>query len=345
MRTLKQRREVHVVPAQPRAHRLAVIRWLYIAVVVALTAWLINYSFGGLFYMRSEGLVLGEPGVVAAEFPVTVRDILVHQGEHVKKGQVAAVVSSQSVAETIARLTAEVAARESRRGELRIRDSVVNGLLALAEQRQKVATSARKKLETLLSQGDLVLNQRTTAVDLEFRSYQDLEALKAEKPVLEDELRTLTAALAEANGAIGDLRKLYDNGRLRVPIDGVVSRVIANKGSVMRAGDPLIELYGTKRFVLGYIPTGTLYNVVVGDRVQIKVGLQTMQGVITRVEPVAAALPKEFQSAFAPVDTRQLIRVDFEPGEMPPPLLTKVSLRPAEFLPHWVGRIWRDWRP
>ena len=172
MRTLKQRREVHVVPAQPRAQRLAAIRGLYIAVAVALTAWLINYSFGGLFYMRSEGLVLGEPGVVAAEFPVTVRDILVHQGEHVKKGQVAAVVSSQSVAETIARLTAEVAARESRRGELRIRDSVVNGLLALAEQRQKVATSARKKLETLLSQGDLVLNQRTTAVDLEFRSYQ-----------------------------------------------------------------------------------------------------------------------------------------------------------------------------
>ena len=95
----------------------------------------------------------------------------------------------------------------------------------------------------------------------------------------------------------------------------------------MRAGDPLIELYGTKRFVLGYVPTGTLYSVAVGDPVQIKVGLQTLQGTITRVESVAAALPREFQRSFVPVDTRQLIRVEFAPGKVPPPLFTKVNLR------------------
>ena len=345
MLALKQRHEVHVLPVQPRARRLTVIRWLYIAGVIALAVWLINFSFGGLLYLQSEGLVLGEPAVVAAEFPVTVRDILVHQGESVKKGQVAAIVSSQNVAEAIARLTADIAARETRRGELRIRNSVIRALLSRALERQKIATSARKQLETLLSSGDLALNQRTAAVDMEFHSYQDLEALKAEQPVLEDELRTLTAALAGAESAVGDLRKLYDKGRLRVPIDGVVSRIIANKGSVTRAGDALIELYGTQRFVLGYVPTGTLYSVAVGDEVQIKVGLQTMRGTITRVEPVAAALPKEFQRAFAPVDTQQLIRVEFAPVEVPPPLFTKVNLRSAHILPRWVDRFWRDRRP
>lgn len=341
MRYLRRRNDPHALPVQPRAHRLAVIRWLYIGTMLALTIWLVDFSFGSLLYLQSEGLVLGEPGVVAAEFPVTVRDILVHQGESVKKRQVAAIVSSQNVTETIARLTAEVAARESRRGEMRTRSAVINGLLSRAQDRQEIATSARKKLETLLSQGDLALNQRTAAVDMEFRSYQDLEALKAEKPVVEDELRALSAALAEAESAIGDLRKLYDNGRLRVPIDGVVSRIIANKGSVTRAGDALIELYGTQRFVLGYVPTGTLYSVAVGDEVQIKVGLQTMRGTITRVEPVAAALPREFQRSFAPVDTQQLIRVEFAPGEVPPPLFTKVNLRSARILPRWAGRLAR----
>ena len=146
-----------------------------------------------------------------------MRDILVRQGESVKKGQVAAVVSSQNVTEAIARLTADVAAREGRRGDLRIRGAVINGLLSLAQQRQRIATGARKQLETLLAQGDLVLNQRTAAVNMEYRSYQDFEALKAEKPVVEDELRILNGALAKAESAIGDLRKLYDNGRLRVP--------------------------------------------------------------------------------------------------------------------------------
>ena len=258
-----------------------------------------------------------------------------------KRGQVAAIVSSQNVTEAIARLTADLAARETRRGELHIRNSVVEALLIHAQERQKIASDARKKLETLLSNGDLALNQRTAAVEMEFRGYQDLEALKAEQPVLRDELRALTAALAEAESAIGDLRKLYDGGRLRIPIDGVVSRVIANKGSVTRAGEPLIELYGTERFVVGYVPTGTLYSVGVGEQVQIKVGLQSMLGTITRVEPVAAALPKEFQRSFAPVDTQQLIHVEFAPGEVPPPLFTKVSLRSTRIVPRWVERIWR----
>ena len=101
-------------------------------------------------------------------------------------------------------------------------------MLALA-RRQNIASNARKELETLMAHGNLSLNQRTAAVDMEYRSSQDLEALKAEQPVLNEELRALSSALAKAEGAIADLRKLYDDGRLRVPLDGVISRVVANK--------------------------------------------------------------------------------------------------------------------
>lgn len=341
MRFLKRRHEAHAPPIQPRAHRLSVICWLYIAGVLASAIWLIDFFFGSLFYLQSEGLVLGKPGVVAAEFPVTVRDILVHQGESVKKGQVGAIVSSQNVTEAIARLTADIAARETRRGELNIRSSVVNGLLSLAHNRQEVATDTRKALETLQSQGGLTLNQRTAAIDMEYRSSQDLEVLKAEKPVLEGELHALSAALADAEAAVVDLRKLYDNGRLRIPIDGVVSRIVADQGSVTRPGDAIIELYGEERFVVGYVPTGAVYDVAIGDEVQIKIGWRTARGRIARVEPVAAALPREFQRAFAPVDTQQLIRVDFAPGEVPPPLFTKVTLHSAEIMPRWAIRILR----
>jgi hypothetical protein len=126
-------------------------------------------------------------------------------------------------------------------------------------------------------------------------------------------------------------------------MDGVITRVVANKGSVTRAGDPIVELYGNQHFVLGYVPTGTLYRVAVGDEVQIRTGLQTSRGTITRVEPVAAALPREFQRSFAPVETQQLIRVEFAPGEAPPPLFTKVNLRSDNIIPRWVYRIWRKW--
>jgi hypothetical protein len=79
--------------------------------------------------------------------------------------------------------------------------------------------------------------------------------------------------------------------------------------------------------------------------VQITAGLQSLRGTITRVEPVAAALPREFQRSFAPVETQQLIRVEFAPGEVPPPLFTKVNLRSDQIVPRWVYRVWRKYIP
>lgn len=339
MRYLKRRNFLEAPPNEPRSRRLTLIRWLYLTGVLMGAIWLGNFFLGDRLFFRSEGLVLGEPAVVAAEFPVTLRDILVREGEAIEAGKIVAIVSSQTVAETIARLSADVAARSIRQSELRIRSEVVDAMIPLAEHREKFASSARKELETLLERHYLGINQHTTALENEFRGAQDLQTLKSEKQIIESELAKLGAALAEAQTAIGDLRRIYDAGRLAAPITGVVTRLAANKGSVVRAGEPIIELNGNQRFVLAYVPTGSLYDVKEGDKVVVKTGMQATQGIITRVEPFAAALPREFQRAFTPVERRQVIRVEFLAGEISPPLFTKVSVRSAAILPAWVRQL------
>ena len=82
-----------------------------------------------------------------------------------------------------------------------------------------------------------------------------------------------------------------------------------------------------------------------GDEVRIKSGLQTTRGTITRVEPFAAALPREFQRAFTPVERQQVIRIEFAAGESPPPLFTKVLVRPAAILPAWLRKLGRSHGP
>jgi multidrug resistance efflux pump len=340
MRRLKARPSLHTLPHQPRSKRQAVIRLVYFSALLGLAAWLSDLFLGSLFYLRSEGLVLGEPAVIAAEFPVTVRDLLVREGEHVKAGSVAAIVTSQTVAESIARLTADLAGRESRLSELRIRGEKVEALIRLAQMRQEVTADARSELEKLMKDGLLTLDKRTAAVESEFRSLQDLEALKAEKRVVEAEINNLQTASLEAETAVRDLRHLYDDGKMRVPIDGIVSHRAVDKGAVVRAGEPLIEISGEQRFVLAYIPPGGLYDVAVGDRVQINSGLRSAEGIITRVEPFAAALPREFQRAFTPVERQQVLRVEFAPGENAPPLFTKVQLRSYDRLPRFITRLW-----
>jgi len=340
MRRLKFRRIGDSLPNEPRRRRQAVIRWVYIASVVGLAAVLGDIFVGGLFYLRSEGSVVGELAVIAAEFPVTIRDIRVHQGDRVRAGDIAATVSSQSVTEAIARLTGELASREVRLSELRIRGETVDAIVGFAETRHLIAANARKDLETLMGRGLLPIDKRTAAVETEYRSEQDLSSLRAEKRVIEDEMGSLTGVLGEARTAIGELRRLYDQGRMRVPIDGIVGRVAAEQGAVVRAGEPLFEIYGERRYVLGYLRTGGLYEIKPGDRVTIETGLQTAEGIVARVEPIAAALPREFQRAFTPVEREQVIRIEFAEGETPLPLLTKVKLRSGILLPHWIRWIW-----
>src|SRR5262249_13772597 len=242
MRYFKQRRAPVTQLIEPRTRRLTIIRWVYLASMFVLAGWLANFFFGDLLYLRSEGLVIGQPSVVAAEFPVTVRDLLVREGEQVKAGQVAAVVTSQEVLETIARLSADIAARQVRLGELRIRDQTIDAMLVLAQDRDKVAASARQEFEKLVQQGYQSIDKRTAAVESEYRSRQDLESLKAEKRSVDEELKILNTVLGEAQSALRDLRRNYDEGRLRVSIDGIVSRVSVDRGAVVRAGEPLVEI-------------------------------------------------------------------------------------------------------
>jgi multidrug resistance efflux pump len=336
---LKLRHPKETFANEPRIHRQAVIRWIYLAIVAGLALWLFDLFFGSYFYLRSEGMVLGEPAVVAAEFSVTVRDIRSHAGDQVRAGQVVAVVSSQAVAESIARMADNQADRSVRMSELQVRSQTVDSVIHLASARQNITADAREKLESLQARGWLPIDKRVAAVDSDFRSSEDLAQLTAQQLALVGQIATLAAAFAQADHAEEDLRHLYGGGELRAPIDGIVGPRLTEKGAVLAAGQPLMEIYGHDRFVLAYLPTGGVFSVLPGDRVRISNGMLTFAGVIVRVEPIAVALPREFQRAFTPVDRRQLIRVEFLPGQEPPLLFSKVTLSSSELVPAWLRAI------
>ena len=340
MKRLKARTMPDALPNEPRRRRQAVIRWVYLTSVIGLALFLADLFFGSLFYLRSEGLVLGDQAVVAAEFPLTVRDVRVREGDRIEAGDIAALVSSQSVIESIARLTADAASRETRLSELRIRREKADAIIGFAEARHRLATDARQEYERVMARGFLPLDKHTAAIETEYRSQEDLDTLKAERQIVDAELNSLSGVLSEADAAIADLRRLYDQGRMRAPMSGIVGRVAAEKGAVVRTGDPLFEIYGEKRYVLGYLPTGGLYDISPGERVWIATGLQRVEGIVTRVEPIAAALPREFQRAFTPVDRQQVLRIELAAGEDAMPLFTKVKIESQLSMSHWVISLW-----
>jgi multidrug resistance efflux pump len=301
------------------------IKWTYLLALIGFGVWVFDVFFGGHIYLRGDGLVLGQPAVVAAEYNVTVREVMVKEGEFAE-GQVVVQISSQQVTETRARLSSEAASRAARLVEMDIRSEVVDAMLAPAEHREAVAIEGKNQLNESYKKGLLPVISRTAAAEQAYNSQKDAEALRAEKRALSDQIKMLTVATEQADRALSDLLDMFDQGKLRAPIAGTVSTVLANRGAVVRAGDPLLELVGDHRFVVAWVPVGRWYKLEVGQRVSINAGTGPLAGTISRIGTVASALPREFQKAFAPTERLQLIWIEFERGVTAPPYFTKVVI-------------------
>src|SRR5262249_2579147 len=204
------------------------IKWTYLLALIGFAVWMFDVFFGGNIYPRGEGLVLGQPAVVAAEYNVTVRHVLVKEGERVAEGQVLVEISSQQLAEARARLSAEAASRAARLADLDVRKEVVNATLVAAEDRETVAAEAKTQLNESYKKGLPSTRNRPAAAEQAYRGQKDAEALRAEKRALTDQFKMLTVATEQADLALSDLLDAFDQGRLRAPITGTISVVLAH---------------------------------------------------------------------------------------------------------------------
>jgi multidrug resistance efflux pump len=306
--------------------RRSLTRLIYFVALIAFAVYLGNTFAGGYIYMRGEGLVVGEPAVVAAEFIATVTDVSVKDGQEVKRGEIVSHISSQYMSETRAKLASDYAARASRLAEVKARREIVDAVLTSAETRERVAANGLAQLDAIQKKGYLPILTHTAATDQAFKGKQEAEALRAEGRALDGQIATMSSASEQADCALKELVALYDDGKLRSMIDGVVGKVLVSPGSVVRPGEPMIEIVGKHRFVVAWFPVSRLYRLQVGDAVTISTGGASLPGKIAKVSVIADALPKEFQKAFAPAERQQLMWIEFDPGVTPPPYFTKVTI-------------------
>jgi HlyD family secretion protein len=280
--------------------RRAAIRWTYLLGLLSFLAWLGNSFAGGYIYPRGEGMVIGEPAVVAAEFTATIREVLAKEGQVVSKGEVVLNITSQYMAESRARLTAESVQRSAKLAEMQIRNEIINATLASAETREEAASQGQDRLDSLYQKGYLPAITRTVAAEQAYRGKQDAESLRAEQRALSAQIRQLSAASEQANLALSDSLSLFNTGQMCAPIKGTISVVLVSPGAVIRAGDPMLEIVGEHRFVIAWFPVGRLfasqgYDLAVGRSVSVDPGNGSMPGRISKISTVAGALPREFQ--------------------------------------------------
>jgi multidrug resistance efflux pump len=317
-------------------------RWVYLGLLCGFALWAFDLFLGNLVYFRAEGLVMRDRVVLATQFPAAVKELTVQEGSEVKANEFVAQVRSQSVEESFAKLSAETMDGLTRSAQLKIRDKVNEAIAGMADRRHKEAQAARVATESLRDQQLVTIGRRAELVKSELESAQSQSEIEAERRALQETLPDLESAVSSSKQAIERLRETYADGVVESPADGVVGYLHVSKGSVVRPGDPLMEIFTGPPYVLAYVPEGGLYELQPGDGIKIRIGFNTYSGQVSRLYPIAGQLPKEFQNTFQPVTRARIVRIEFDPTNQYPSLFTKTSLSAAGWPPAWFARMIRS---
>ncbi|MEQ8966037.1 MAG: hypothetical protein RID91_09450 [Azospirillaceae bacterium] len=103
-------------------------------------------------------------------------------------------------------------------------------------------------------------------------------------------------------------------GLCRAPQGGVVANLDSTPGSVLRQGEPLLQVFGDERYVLAYLDNRSPVPHAAGDPILVRFqGLGWRLARIGRPTAVAERLPPEFQPRFAQVTRDRLVFIEVDP--------------------------------
>ena len=341
MRRLRQRHPSDRLVNEVRTQRVRWTKWVYLVIVAGFFLWLGNLLVGPFLYLKASGIVLADKTTLSTEFLATVTRLYVSDYSEVSRSQRVAGVASHQFAAAMSQLTAKVAELRLRVGELETRRATIAALIPIAVERAAIAEDVRQQLDILQDRKILPIDKRVPTFEAFFRSRQELQSLQAESRAIDERISELRAVVSRSEAALAELEKSFSGGGIFSPADGIVSQLYVAEGTVIRPGEPLMDIYSGEPYVLAYLPISAIFDVLPGDAVAVRHGLAAVRGYIARIEPVAAALPREFQKIFKPVERGQVMRILFADGIVPPPLFSTVDVLSANGPWDWIVERWQ----
>jgi HlyD family secretion protein len=279
--------------------------WLLLLVIGVVLSTAITWSiFGSLpETVNGTGILVKSGGVfeVVPTAPGRVVDIAVTVGDTVSEGQVVARVAQPELRDRVLKARTALAARRQelerlvafgsadatlQRAAIDAERTTLRATLASQERtirwlEEKVRNQQQLVEEGLVTRTALTNTQQQLDQARERRQQAQAELARAEVRQLDlrnrrgAEQQALEIAVAEQTQALNDLeRELRVKGEIVAPYRGRILEVLAERGSVIGAGEPVVTLDLSGRMVKGleavlYVPSKQGKQVRPGMRIQI----------------------------------------------------------------------------
>ncbi len=307
---LKKRARVDALKNDVRAGGIAWGRYLYLAMLISLFLFLLNFFVGSYLFLKADGLVIKDTYTVSPLYTARIKKVFVKPGDTVKKGQPLLELESSTLMLQLATIATEVAKLTSQTAQLKAKTNLAEVLLPTAKEHAQQTNRTLKNLSAKNKEYIVTSSRVEEAFSNKIKANSKLSQLEAEASVYRTELRLIESAELVAKRALNNLKRIYNDGKVNAPIDGIVGTKLVNEGAVVLVGKPLLQVFAGKAYVLAFLPKNYLFGLAKAQEVTIKSGSLKATGVIEKMLPVAASLPKEFQNAIKPTGRQQLIRIN-----------------------------------
>lgn len=179
----------------------------------------------------------------------TVLRVFVHEGEHVRRGQMLVQLDDSSTKAQAARANAQLRSAEADRSAIEAggtRPDILNlqDQLAKARSEQIAAQAGVESLKRLQQTGAASageVQQAQARLDSANATLQNLEMRKSQ-PFAPQDVQRVNASVAGAQAAVDAAQEMLRQSSIRSAVDGTVYQIPVRQGKFVNAGDLVVQV-------------------------------------------------------------------------------------------------------
>jgi RND family efflux transporter MFP subunit len=225
-------------------------------------------------YQAAGTIHSANTAILAAQLGGTVREIRVNAGDHVKRGQLLAVLDDRSAQAQMQ--GAEAGVTEAVQGEAEV------------EQGLKAATADRQFAEATFNRYKALLAKNSLSRQEFDGAEARYQAALANERSMEAKKQQVLARQQQARSQQDSARTYLSFSRIDSPLDGVVTAKSVDAGTVVMPGTPVLTVEETTRYRLeASLPEEYLPSAKTGASVSISTEHGQFEGRVAEVVPAA----------------------------------------------------------
>jgi RND family efflux transporter MFP subunit len=243
-------------------------------VVTGVQTEIVRLESAPQLYQAVGAIRSANTAVLAAQLAGTIREIRVNAGDHVKRGQLLAVLDDRNARAQVQR--AEAGVTEAIQGEAEVEEA-----LKAATADRKFAEATYNRYKALLAKNSLSRQEFDGAESRYQGALANERSLEAKK-------QQIMARQQRARSQQDSAQTYLSYSRIVSPLDGIVTAKSVDTGTVVMPGAPMLTVEETTHYRLeASLPEQYLPNAKAGDSVSISTEHGQFKGRVAEVVPAA----------------------------------------------------------